>query len=426
MVFLLFVFFWSHAQGNAASSTGKTGEKPMLSPQSKIIQDKALKDLWPATKSPVSSPSSGPLMPNAIGCALPLTGRFADAGNRALDAMLLSADLFNVRQPSPWKILVTDSGGTASGIRDSIAYLADVARVIAIVAMTGTAEAADAAREAQKRRVPLILITSREGVTHAGEYVFQHFLTPSQQTDAITRYAHHHFHAAIFSILYPQDDYGEEMARLFHQSVQKMGGLVVKAIAYHKNQVDFTKQIQELTGISPADSIQSPANNRPDWSGSSPLDFEALFIPDSPRRVKSIAEHLAFYGIKDVQLLGTSLWNSSELWKGNVKHLEGSVFTDSFLVNGFLPETNDFVDAYYLAYGREPDNIDALSYDTMKMSLNILKDGQIRSRAAFLKAFSAIQYFRGVTGQTSFSGGRVSQKDAFILKVQNGQIEQIR
>jgi len=59
--------------------------------------------------------------------------------------------------------------------------------VIAIIAIAGTAEAAIAAIEAQKRQVPLILIASREGVTEVGEYVFQHFLTPAQQIQAFKR-----------------------------------------------------------------------------------------------------------------------------------------------------------------------------------------------------------------------------------------------
>ena len=47
----------------------------------------------------------------AIGCILPLSGRFADEGKKALDAALLAADIFKERSPSPWKIAVADGGG---------------------------------------------------------------------------------------------------------------------------------------------------------------------------------------------------------------------------------------------------------------------------------------------------------------------------
>lgn len=425
IICLLFIWGGCLSPGYAASPAGKAHEKPLLSPKSKIIQDGALKDLWKGKGFPVFS-FAEPLNRQAIGCVLPLTGRFADAGNRALDAILLSADIFNAHRATPWKINVADSGGTAKGTRESIAYLADVARVMAIVAITGTAEAVEAACEAQKKRVPLILITSREGVTNAGDYVFQHFLTPSQQITAIASYAKNSLNSSAFAILYPRDDYGKEMSRLFLQRVRNIGSPAVKVVAYDMQQVDFTKQIQELTGNSKLGGAQNDQNIQLANAGLSSLDFDTLFIPDSPRRVKMIAEHFAFFSLKGIQFLGTSLWHSPELLRGNVRLLEGSVFTDSFLVNSRLPETSDFMDAYYLAYSRDPDSVDALAYDTIKMTLKILDAGQISTREEFLKALAFLSNFRGVTGKTSFNGGQVSQKDAFILKVQNGQIEQVR
>jgi len=62
------------------------------------------------------------------------------------------------------------------------------------------------------------------------------------------------------------------------------------------------------------------------WSA----DFEALFIPDSSLRVKMIASQLAFYDVKAVQLIGTSLWHSSDLLKKGAEYLEGAVFPDTF------------------------------------------------------------------------------------------------
>jgi hypothetical protein len=62
----------------------------------------------------------------------------------------------------------------------------------------------------------------------------------------------------------------------------------------------------------------------------------------------------------------------------------------------------------------------------MELALGVLDDQKIKTRAEFIKALSAVQGFRGVTGSISFRGNRVAQKDAFILKVKNGKIEQVR
>ncbi|MEE9910575.1 MAG: penicillin-binding protein activator [Deltaproteobacteria bacterium] len=378
-------------------------------------------------KAPLPSvvPSAVSVDRNGIGCILPLTGRFTDAGNKALDAVLLSADIFNQRSPSPWKIIVADSGETPEKIKQAVAYLADQANVMAIVAISGTAEATDAALEAQKRQVPLILITSKEGVTEAGDYVFQHFLTPSQQIEALARYALDRLNVAIFSVLYPQDDYGEEMVRLFRTEAKKVGGKVDKAIPYSKTQTDFTVQINKLTGnkIGASEKVYATTEEA---KNKLTVDFEALFIPDSAFRVKMITSQLAFYNVKGIKLLGTSLWHSPDLLKKGADYLEGAVLADSFFTNGFLPETNDFVDVYYSAYHREPDNIEALSYDTMELVLGVLEDRQIKTRSEFMRALLAVTGFRGVTGSISFRGSRVAQKDAFILKVENGKLIQVK
>ena len=376
-------------------------------------------------KPPVILPPSRPVNRNAIGCVFPLTGRFADAGNKALDAVLLSAETFNQRFPSPWKITIADSGEAPDGMKEAVVYLADRAKVMVIVAISGTVEATIAAREAQKRQVPLILITSKEGVTEAGEYVFQHFLTPTKQIEALAKYALDRSNISIFSILYPQDDYGEEMVRIFRSEAQKTGIKMGKAIPYSKTQTDFTEQINKLTGNKIGSSDKAYTATQEAKTRLS-VNFEALFIPDSALRVKMITSQLAFYDIKGMQLFGTSLWHSPDLLKKDVEYLEGAIFVDNFFVNGFLPETNDFVDIYYSAYSREPGNIDALSYDTMGIVLSVLEDQQIKTRVEFKRALLSVENFRGATGSISFGGSRVAQKDAFILIVQNGKIEQVK
>jgi len=362
---------------------------------------------------------------NAVGCILPLSGRFAEVGNKSLDALMLSADVFNRRNSVPWKIVVADSGESANGVKKAVSYLVDQAGVMVILAVAGTTEAADAAREAEKRKVPLILMTSKEGVTEGYEYVFQHFLTPTQQMQALARYSLDRLNVAIFSILYPQDEYGEEMVRLFRKEVQKMGGKINRAIPYNKAQTDFSEQIVKLTAQKTNPSGKTYATPQ-DVRNKMLVDFEALFIPDSPLRLKMISSQLAFYDVKGIKLLGTSLWHTPDLLKKGADYLDGAVFVDSFLPGGFLPETNDFVDIYYSAYSREPENIEALSYDTMEITLGILEDEKIRTRGDFRAALSAVDHFNGATGSIYFRGNHVAQKSAFILKIQNGKLEQVK
>lgn len=360
-----------------------------------------------------------------LGCVLPLSGQYADLGSKALDAILLSAGMFDGENRTLWKVVAEDSRGLPEGTRAAVEHLANVENVMAIVAVTGTTEAIEAAREANKWGVPLILITSKEGITSLNEYTFQHFLTPTQQIRAVVKYALEDLNCAIFSILYPKDDYGEEMVRIFRAEAVRAGGKVERAIPYNKNQTDFTEEINKVTGnlISTA---KKTSSKKPEIKAQLALDFEALFIPDSYRRVRMIASQLAFYDVKGIKLLGVSLWNSPYLLKKNSDYLEGAIFVDSFFVNSFYPETNDFVDAYYTAYSRDPESIEALAYDTAGIIFHVLENKDVQTRQEFINALIKVENYKGATGNISFGPDRVAQKTPFILRVKNGKLEQVK
>lgn len=381
-------------------------------------------------KPPEVAPSPpAPLLPkvnrDTIGCVLPLSGPYADLGSKSLDAILLSAGMFDEKNKTLWKVIAQDSRGLPEETKKAIEYLANVENVMAIVAVTGTPEALEAAREASKWEVPLIVITSREDVTATSEYIFQHFLTPTQQVRAIVKYALNNLNCAIFSVLYPKDDYGEEMVKIFSEEVARAGGKLERAVSYSKNQTDFRDEINKLTGNQISLTRKTSAK-KAEIKTKLTLDFEALFIPDSYKRVRMISSQLAFYDVKGIKILGTSLWNSPYLLKQGTEYLEGAVFPDSFFIYSFYPETNNFVDIYYTAYSRDPENIEALSYDTAGIIFSILENQGIQTRRELVAALMRLENYRGATGNISFGSDRVAQKTPFILRIKNGKLEQVK
>ncbi|NLA40194.1 MAG: ABC transporter substrate-binding protein [Smithella sp.] len=375
----------------------------------------------PASAGPVSELANR----HVVGCALPLSGRFAKEGKNAQDAAMLSARQFRARSPFSPRIVTADSGANPAMMKKAIADLADQENVVAIIAVSGTAEAEAAAAEARKRRVPVILITSKEGVTDAGGQVFQHFLTREQQVKAVAEYALDSLQITVFCTLYPRDDYGEAMNRLFCAEVQKRGGSVVQSVPYDMTQTDFRRQIQKLAAEKDKISQIIGARNGGNKDAIS-VGFEGLFIPDSAFRARMITAQLVFYNVRGLQIFGTSLWNSPDLLRQDNGYMEGAFFVDSFHARRLAPETVDFTDAYRAVYNREPQTTEALTYDTMKLVLGILENPGIEDRDGFARALLAIKNFQGVTGNISFGGGRVAQKEAVILKVQGGEIVQVR
>jgi len=185
---------------------------------------------------------------------------------------------------------------------------------------------------------------------------------------------------------------------------------------------DEIKSISDLKQRPPADKEgESPGDeDKPD------IGFDALFIADSPARISMIVPQLAFHNARGVKLLGTSAWNTPDILKAGSELLEDAIFVDAFSPNSFYPEVNDFTDVYYTNYSREPGAAEALAYDVAGIIVKIIREDGIKTRDQFRENLLNIRDYRGVTGKTSFSGGRDSRKDIFILTIKDGKIIQIK
>ncbi|MBW2559954.1 MAG: penicillin-binding protein activator [Deltaproteobacteria bacterium] len=358
---------------------------------------------------------------NAIGCVIPLTGRYASYGNRVLDAIILASGVFDPGQDSPIELFIEDSKGDPATAREAVRRLADEHHVIGIVGPLGSSAALEAAGEAQELGVPIITLTQRQGITETGEYVFRDFLTGEAQTRALVSYSIHNLGVKNFAILHPGDHYGTEMMHLFWDEVLRQGGQIRGVETYTADQTDFGREIKSLTGLN--------LHEKGKGSGEDPkpiVDFDALFIPDSYSVVGMIAPQLVFYDAIGVHLLGTNIWNSPELLRKDSQYLEGAIFTDCFSLNSTRPEVRTFIDRFYVAWGREPGNVEALAYDATDILVRLIAGGGIEIRKDLRDAISRIENHPGITGATSFARGRDAQKSLHILMVVDNEIIQVR
>jgi ABC-type branched-subunit amino acid transport system substrate-binding protein len=357
-----------------------------------------------------------------IGCILPLSGRNTAYGNQALDAVLLAAGVFNSSKETPIRILIEDSQSEPAVAGAAVGKLAD-AGANCILGPLGSQEALEAAKEAQRLKIPILTLTQREGITEIGEYVFRNFLTAAMQVRTVVQYALTELGLRRFAVLYPDDPYGNEMARLFREEVRRKGGEIRSERSYKTDQTDFAEEILALGGVAPVSSgidvtgVPLPKQNP---------EFEALFIPDAHDRIAMIAPQLAYYDLTRIRLLGTSGWDSPDLLKTDPKPLEGAVFVDGFFSDSFRPEVNDFIENFYTAYGREPVAMEALVYDAADMTVRVLVGNQGGTRDDFRKGLLKLNRYPGVTGRTSFPPTRDAEKDLFILMVKDGKIVHVK
>lgn len=361
--------------------------------------------------------------PHTVGCILPLSGRNAAYGHRALDALLLAAGVFNMAKQTPLRVLIEDSRSDAAVAGAAVEKLAR-AGVPCILGPLGSQEAWEAAKEAQRLRIPILTLTQREGITGFGDQVFRNFLTPAMQVRTVVQYAQAEWGLRRFATLYPDDPYGQEMSRLFREEVQRKGGEIRKEIPYKVDQTDFGAEILALLGggspVSPGMEVAAGAAAKTDPG------FEALFIPDLSQRVAMIVPQLAYYDLTGIRLLGTSGWNSPALLGADPRHLQRSVFVDGFFSASYRPEVNDFIDAFYSAYGREPATMEALVYDAADILVRLLLENRGITREDFRNGLARIKDYPGVSGKTTFPISRDAEKDLFILTVKDDRIMEVR
>jgi len=60
------------------------------------------------------------------------------------------------------------------------------------------------------------------------------------------------------------------------------------------------------------------------------VDFDAVFIPDAPKKAGLIIPQLAFYDVTDTYLLGTNLWHSDSLIEMARQYVQDAIMPDSF------------------------------------------------------------------------------------------------
>jgi ABC-type branched-subunit amino acid transport system substrate-binding protein len=234
-----------------------------------------------------------------------------------------------------------------------------------------------------------------------------------------------------FGIMYPQTRQGENFAVLFQDEIWRRGGEIVATQGYQTEQTDFRYQVRLLQGLDPdasdeeEDSADSESSGDAGEEEKTPPPFEALFVPDYSDRISLIAPQVAFYGLEDIQLLGTNGWNDTELPRLARQFVEGAVFTDSFFLHSSYPFVQEFVADYFNRFGEEPTILEAQGYDIAGIMLTLLNDPGIASREDLRRALSQLQNFPGVTGATSFDLVGEADKILFLLQIQKGVIVQI-
>ena len=361
----------------------------------------------------------------AIGCLIPLNGPLQPYARRLLRGLYLAQELYNLSTwGKPIKIIVKDSSDS-NGVVTAVDELVNDHHVLAIIGPLSRKVVDDAAREAQKLRVPIITLSQKTSVADIGDYVFRVFLTNKAQVKLLVAYAAGELELERFGILYPNDSYGRFFEKAFSEELEKFRVKVMAKVGYDPGTTDFTLPIRNLFVEAGLPLPDRHKKEKP-ISVLSPPAFDAIFLPDQVQTASLIASQLVYNDVIGVRLFGTNLWNTPRLEKEYAPYLEGAIFVGGFFAGSTRPEVQQFVERFEASYDEKPQYLEAQAYDVLNLLLAAKNNAENQSRGAIRVELYRIKDFEGVTGKMSILPSGDVDKELFLLSVKNGKITEVR
>ncbi len=375
-----------------------------------------------------------------IGVVLPLSGKQAGIGYKALRGIQLGLGIYGGKTPSGFRLAVIDSEGNPDTARRAVERLVQEDNVIAIVGGLLSKTASSEASKAQELGVPAIMLSQKTGITQTGNFVFRNALTSEMQVEYLVDVAMNKLGMKNFAIMYPNDAYGTEFANLFWDIVRARGGDIRGAQPYDPQETDFRGHVQRLTGLFYMEDRADEYRLRSKaWTEKNPkrgarqgapniedllppiVDFDGIFIPDTPRAVGQVAPMLAYNNVTGVRLLGTNLWNAPGLVNRGQKFVENAVFPDSFLASDPAFMNSEFTTSYKTTFEEEPGLTEIQAYDSALILRQLISSGE-RSRSNLRDRMASLSNFPGALGRLSVNAEREFRRPLTALTVKDAKI----
>lgn len=370
LVLAIFLAACSVTGQQSAVQPAPTGVGPSLAPVA-----------GPAT--PVTDRLGRPLTAGTVrvGLLLPLTGNGSDVG----EAMLRAAEMavFDIGAER-FELLPRDTRGTADGAAAAARSALDGgAQLILGPLFSGSVQAVRPIASAAN--VNVLAFTTDANV--AGGNVFVMGFVPDDQVERIVRFSANRG-LTRYALLAPQTPYGQVVANALRGAAGQAGGQVTQVQLYEADRRDFSEPVQSLAAASDS--------------------FDAILLPDSGLRLLTVAPFLPYHGLRQTQVLGTGLWDGSDV--GREPALVGAWFA--------APEPGlrrRFEIEYRANFGELPPRLATLSYDAIALAAVVsrMPGGTAFSRGALTDPSG----FAGLDGIFRFGPGNVVQRGLAVLEV---------
>jgi branched-chain amino acid transport system substrate-binding protein len=353
-----------------------------------------------------------------IGVNAPLTGDIPKVGEGTkfsaemwLEDINAAGGLEVGGKKYPVELLIEDNESKAESATKVNTKLITQDEVLAIVGPQSSKQAVPAGGVANDNETPMVSPWSTNPATTLDRpWVFRTpFLDPFQGP-VVANFVDKEFGFTKAAVLYDvASDYPKGLAEFFKSAWEDIHGpdSVVSYESFTTKDTDFSAQLTKIRE-----------------SGA-----EFIFTPQYYNEVALIAQQAHELGW-DAPIVGSDSWGSAELMNLCGEDCVGQFFSTHYAAAGATGATKEFIDRYNDKHGYVPDDVGALTWDTMLILQKAIQDcGEITGdiavdRACVRDALAAIKNFEGITGTMTFTEQGDPIKCAVIVKISDeGEFE---
>ena len=297
-----------------------------------------------------------------------------------------------------------DNEAKAESAVNAALKLIEQDQVVAIVGPNSSKQAVPAGGTCNDNETPMVSPWSTNpNTTKDRPWVFRAAFLDPFQAPVAANFAAKTFNAKKAAVIYDvSNDYSKGLAEDFKAYWEKKQGAdsIVAFESHGTKDQDFSAQLTKIVAAKP--------------------DF--IFIPDNYNQVALITKQAHDLGWKG-PFMGSDAWGSAELMPLCGKDCIGHYFSTHYAAAGAKGATKEFIDRYQKKYGYEPDDVAALTWDSVRLVLQAAQEADKfasnvkEERKLIRDAMAKIAAFDGITGKMKFSGNGDPSKCAVIVKI---------
>ncbi len=346
-----------------------------------------------------------------VGINAPITGDIPKVGEGTkfaaqmwLEEVMAAGGLEVGGKKYPVELVVEDNEAKAESAVKANTKMITEDEVLVIVGPQSSKQAIPAGDVANNYATPMITPWSTNpDATKDRPFVFRGCFLDPFQGPVLANFITEEFGFTKAAVLYDvASDYPKGLAEFFKEAWEKVHGpgSVVAFESFTTKDADFSSQLTKI--------IQSGA--------------EVLFTPQYYNEVALIVQQAHELGWNK-PIVGSDSWGSAETVELCGKDCFGLFFSSHYAAAGATGATKDFIDRYQAKFGYVPDDVAALTWDSLGIVKTAIQNldgltGDIeKDRKAVRDAMAKVQEFDGITGKMTFTEEGDPIKCAVIVKI---------